>query len=81
MHTSVINEMYVQNHNIYLSQNKNYQLHVPKGQTDLYSKGFYCSSILICNEITKYVNSVAPCFQFKVLLKQYLQGNILKLGF
>ena len=56
-------------------------IHVSKGQTDLHAKGFYCSSILIWNEITKCVNTIAPCFQFKILLKQYLQDNDLKLGF
>ena len=82
MHPSVINEMYVQNHNIYdYNTRQKFQLHVSKGQTDLYAKGFYCSSILIWNEITKCVNTVAPCFQFKLLLKQYLQDNDLKLGF
>ena len=82
MHPSVINEMYVQNHNIYdYNTRQKFQLHVSKGQTDLYAKGFYCSSILIWNEITKCVNTVVPCFQFKILLKQYLQDNDLKLGF
>ena len=82
MHPSVINEMYVQNHNIYdYNTRQKFQLHVSKGQIDLYAKGFYCSSILIWNEITKCVNTVAPCFQFKILLKQYLQDNDLKLGF
>ena len=47
MHPSVINEMYVQNHNIYVyNTRQKFQLHVSKGQTDLYAKGFYCSSIL-----------------------------------
>ena len=82
MHSSVINEMYVQNHNIYdYNTKQKFQLHVSKGQTDLYAKAFYCSSILIWNEITKCVITVAPCFQFKILLKQYLQDNDLKLGF
>ena len=81
MHPSVINEMYVQNHNIYgYNTRQKFQLHFSKGQTDLYAKGFYCSSILIWNEITKCVNTVAPYFQFKILLKQYLQDD-LKLGF
>ena len=62
MHSSVINEMYVQNHNIYdCNTRQKFQLHVSKRQTDLYAKGFYCSSILIWNEITKCVNTVAPC--------------------
>ena len=84
MHPSVINEMYVQNHNIYdYNTRQKFQLHASKGQTDLYAKGFYCSSILILiwNEITKCVNTVTSCFQFKILLKQYLQDNNLKLGF
>ena len=39
MHPSVNNEMYVQNHNIYdYNTNKKFQLHVFKGQTDLYAK-------------------------------------------
>ena len=70
MHSSVINEMYLQNHNIYdYNTRQKFQLHVSKGQTDLYAKGFHCSSILIWNEITKHVNTVVPCFQFKLLLK------------
>ena len=63
MHLSVINEMYVQSHNIYdYKTRQKFQLKVSKGRTDLYAKGFYCSSILIWNEITKCVNTVAPCF-------------------
>ena len=82
MQPSVNNEMYVQNHNIYdYSTRQKLQLHVSKGQNDLYAKGFYCSSILIWNEITQHVNTVAHGFQFKLLLKQYLQDNNLKLGF
>ena len=47
MHPSLINEMYVQNYNIYdYNTRQKFQLHVSKGQTDLYAKGFYCSSIL-----------------------------------
>ena len=47
MHPSVINEMYVQNHNIYdYNTRQKFQLHVSKGETDLYAKGFYCSTIL-----------------------------------
>ena len=47
MHPSLINEMYVQNHNIYdYNTRQKFQLHVSKGQTNLYAKGFYCSSIL-----------------------------------
>ena len=81
MHPSAINEMYVQNHNIYdYNTRQKFQLRVSKGQSD-YAKGFYCSSILISSEIKKCVNTVAPCFQFKILLKQYLQDNDLKLGF
>ena len=47
MHPSVINDMYVQNDNIYdYNTRQKFQLHISKGQTDLYAKGFYCSSIL-----------------------------------
>ena len=50
MYPSVINEMYVQNHNIYdYKTRQKFQLHISKGQTDLCAKGFYCLSILIWN--------------------------------
>ena len=78
IHPSVINEMYVQNHNIYdYNTRQKIQLHVTKGQTNFCAKG----SILIWNEKTKCVNTVVPCLQFKILLKQYLHNNNLKLGF
>ena len=43
MHPWVIVDMYVQNHNIYdYNTRQKFQLHVSKGQTDLYAKDFYC---------------------------------------
>ena len=39
MHPSVINKIYVQNLNIYdYNTRQKFQLHVSKGQTDLYAK-------------------------------------------
>ena len=39
MQPSVINEIYVQNHNIYdYGTRQKLQLHISKGQTDLYAK-------------------------------------------
>ena len=82
LHPSVINKMYVQSHNIYdYDTRQKFQLHVSKGQTDLYAKGFYCLSILIWNEIAKRINTVVSCFQFKSLLKHYLQDNNINLVF
>ena len=52
-----VNDMYVRNHNIYdYNTRQKFQLHISKGQTDLYAKGFYCSSILIWNEKIKCAN-------------------------
>ena len=39
---------------------------------DLYAKSFYCSSILIWNEIINKIDVSVSFPQFKIVLKQYL---------
>ena len=47
-----INKMYDQNVDIYTyNTRQKYNLHVATGDSDFYTKSFYCSSILIWNDI------------------------------
>ena len=46
--------------------------------SDLYAKSFYCSSILIWNEIMNKIEVSISFPQFKILLKRYLLVNSLK---
>ena len=46
--------------------------------SDLYAKSFYCSSILIWNEIMNKIEVSISFPQFKILLKHYLLVNSLK---
>ena len=46
--------------------------------SDLYAKSFYCSSILIWNEIMNKIEVSISFPQFKIVLKQYLLVNNLK---
>ena len=64
-----------------ITQGKNFSYTSLRDKPTFILKVSTAQSILIWNEITKCVNTVAPCFQFKILLKQYLQDNDLKLGF
>ena len=52
LHPPTINNMYIKNSDVqyHNTRHKNY-LHVSMAHSDLYTKSFYCSSILIWNEI------------------------------
>ena len=79
LHPPTITNMYIKNsdvhnHNI---RHKNY-LHVSMAHSDLYATSFYCSSILIWNEIMNKIEVSISFPQFKIVLKQYLVVNNLK---
>ena len=54
---------------------------VVEGSSDFYTKSFYCSSILIWNDIMRNVDVSVSLFKFKKDLKLYLLNNNLKLGY
>ena len=79
LHPPTINNLYIKkcdvhNHN---TRHRNY-LHVSMAHSDLYAKNFYCSSILIWNEIMNKIDVSISFPQFKILLKHYLLVNSLK---
>ena len=75
---TVINKMYGQNVDIHTyNTRQKYHLHVATGDSNFYIKSFYCSSILIWNDIIISVS----LFKFKKLLKLYLLSNDLRLGY
>ena len=51
---------------------------ISMAHSDLYAKSFYCSSILIWNEIMNKIEVSISFPQFKILLKHYLLVNSLK---
>ena len=57
-----------------------HHLHVSTGSSEFYTKSFYCSSILIWNDIMKNVDVSVSLFKFKKL-KLYLLNNSLNLGY
>ena len=72
LHPPTINNIYIKNsdvhnHNTRLKNN----LHVSMAHSDLYAKSFYCSSILIWNEIMNKIEVSILFPQFKIVLKQY----------
>ena len=78
----VINKMYDQNVVIHTyNTRQKYHLHVATGDSDFYTKSFYCSSILIWNGIMNKVDISVSSFQFKKFLKLYLLNNDLRLGY
>ena len=79
LHPPTINNMYIKNSDIHThnTRHKNY-LHVSMAHSDLYAKSFYCSSILIWNEIMNKIEVSISFPQFKIVLKQYLLVNNLK---
>ena len=79
LHPPTINNMYIKNSDIHThnTRHKNY-LHVSMAHSDLYAKSFYCSSILIWNEIMNKIEVSISFPQFKNVLKQYLLVNNLK---
>ena len=58
-----------------------YHLPVATGDSDFYTKSFYCCSILIWNDIMNKVDISVSFFQFKKFLKLYLLSNDLRLGY
>ena len=79
LHPPTINNMYIKNSDIHTHNtgHKNY-LHVSMAHSDLYAKKFYCSIILIWNEIMNKIEVSISFPQFKIVLKQYLLVNNLK---
>ena len=79
LHPPTINNMYIKNSDIHNhnTRHKNY-LHVSMAHSVLYAKSFYCSSILIWNEIMNKIEVSISFPQFKIVLKQYLLVNNLK---
>ena len=77
MHPSVINVMKLFKIIIFMTitEGRNFS------STSLRDKLTSMLKVFTAHEITKYVNTVVPCFQFKILLKWYVQKNNLKVGF
>ena len=74
--------MYTQNLNVHTyNTRQKHHLHVSTGSSDFYTKSFYCSSILIWNDIMRNVNVSVSLFKFKKDLKLYLLNKNLKLGY
>ena len=79
LHPPTINNLYIKNCDVHNhnTRHRNY-LHVSMAHSDLYAKSFYCSSILIWNEIMNKIEASISFPQFKILLKHYLLVNSLK---
>ena len=79
LHPPTINNLYIKNCDVHNhnTRHRNY-LHVSMAHSDLYAKSFYCSSILIWNEIMNKIDVSISFPQFKILLKHYLLVNSLK---
>ena len=74
--------MYDQNVAIHTyNTRQKYNLHVATGDSDFYTKSFYCSSTLIWNDIMNKVDIPVSLFQFKKFLKLYLLSNDLRLDY
>ena len=74
--------MYTQNLNVHTPNTRQkYHLHVSTGSSNFYTKNFYCSSILIWNDIMKNVDASVSLFKLKKKLKLYLLNNSLKLSY
>ena len=75
--------MYTQNLNVHTHNTRQkHHLHVSTGSSDFYTNSFYCSSILIWNDIMhRNVDVSVSLFKFKTDLKLYLLNNNLKLGY
>ena len=77
LHPPTINNMYIMNSDVHKhnTRHKNY-LHISMAHSDLYAKKrFYCSSILIWNEIMNKIEVSISFPQFEIVLKQYLLVN------
>ena len=70
---TVINNMYDQNIDIHTyNTRQKYDLPVATGDSNFYTKSFYCSSILIWNDMMNKVDKSVSLFKFKKHLKMYL---------
>ena len=58
---------------------KKNNLHVAIGHSDLYAKSFYCTSIIIWNNIRNKINIAVSFPKFKKLMKSYLNCNTLNM--
>ena len=63
---TIINNMYTQNLNVHTHNTRQkHHLHVSTGSSDFYTKSFYCSCILIWNDIMQNVDVSVSLFKFK----------------
>ena len=63
---TIINNMYTQNLSVHTyNTRQKHHLHVSTGSSDFYTKSFYCSSILIWNDIMRNVDVSVSLFKFK----------------
>ena len=72
--------MYSQNCDVHSHDTrKKNNLHVAIGYSDLYAKSFYCTSIIIWNNIMNKINIAVSFPKFKKLRKSYLHCNTLNM--
>ena len=80
LHPIGISAMYSQNCDVHShATRKKNNLHVAIGHSDLYAKSFYCTSIIIWNNIMNKINIALSFPKFKKLLKSYLHCNTLNM--
>ena len=82
MYPTIITNMYLHNQNIF-SHNTRHKPHfyLAMGYSNLYATSFYCTSILIWNDILKNIDILLSFNRFKCALKYYLQYNHLSSGY
>ena len=78
LHPIGISVMYSQNCDIqsHDTRKKN-SLYVAIGHSDRYAKSFYCTCIIIWNNIMNKINIAVSCPKFKKILKSYLHCKTL----
>ena len=82
MYPTVITNMYLHNQNIHSHNTRQkHHFHTAMGHSNLYATSFYCTSILIWNDILKNIDISLSFSRFKCALKYYLQHNHLSLGY
>ena len=82
MYPAVIINMYLHNQNSHSHNTRQkHHFHVAIGHSNLYATSFYCTSILIWNDILKNIDISLSFNRFKCALKYYLQHNHLSLGY
>ena len=76
MYPTVITNMYLHNKNIHSHNTRQkHHFYVAMGHSNLYATSFYCTSILIWNDILKNIDISLSFNRFKCALKYYLQHN------